>query len=149
MLLKGAREIGLSLEQWQMGENDLLRRMIWRRRPGAEAFARRIVAGPGLDGSSQGTVIGPEPPHYRTHYVPITGGRRPSARPGLRPCRSRRPAVPPLDQAQQEGLKAAVQLTLPGLEMGNWSLRQAQEEGSDAVCFRTLRCEPEPQQYPC
>ena len=33
-----------------------------------------------------------------------------------------------------------------GLELANWSLRQAQEAGSAAVCLETVRRQPEPQQ---
>ena len=58
---------------------------------------------------------------------------------------------PALDQTQQAELKKAVQLPPPssGLELANWSLRQAQEAGGAAVCMGAVRPQPESQQYPC
>ena len=58
--------------------------------------------------------------------------------------------VPPpaLDETQQAELKAAVQ-ELPeqaGIELANWSLRQAQEEGGAAVCPETVWHRVVPQQ---
>ena len=47
-------------------------------------------------------------------------------------------------------MKGAVQ-ELPeisGIEMANWTLRQAQEEGGAAVCGGLVRYQPEPQQLP-
>ena len=59
------------------------------------------------------------------------------------------PGVPlALDEVQQAELKGVVQ-ELPeqaGIELANWSVRQAQEEGSSAVCLGTVRHRVEPQQ---
>ena len=35
-----------------------------------------------------------------------------------------------------------------GIELANWSLRQAQEEGGPAACLGALRYQSEPQQLP-
>ena len=59
------------------------------------------------------------------------------------------PLPPPaLDQRQQAELKKAVQLppSSSGLELANWSLRQAQEAGGAAVRMGAVRPQPEPQQ---
>ena len=46
---------------------------------------------------------------------------------------------PALDQGQQEELTGAVEQppATAGIEMANWSPRQAQEEGGAAVCLGT------------
>ena len=51
-------------------------------------------------------------------------------------------------ETQQAELEAAVQ-ELPeaaGIGLANWTLRQAQEEGSSSVCPGAIRPQPEPQQ---
>ena len=55
-----------------------------------------------------------------------------------------------LAKAQQKALRAAVQ-ELPaksGIELANWTLRQAQEESGAAVCVGRLGHRVEPQQLP-
>ena len=49
---------------------------------------------------------------------------------------------------QQAELKEAVpeQPAMAGIELANWTLRQAQEESGPSVCLGALRHQPEPQQ---
>ena len=57
---------------------------------------------------------------------------------------------PALGETQQAELTGAVQ-ELPemsGIEMANWTLRQAQEESGAAVCLEAFRHWPEPQRLP-
>ena len=57
--------------------------------------------------------------------------------------------VPPaLCEMQQAELKEAVpeQPAMAGIELANWTLRQAQEESGPSVCLGALRHQPEPQQ---
>ena len=83
--------------------------------------------------------------------IPLAGGLPSSARAvrGRWPSSSR--GVPPaIDGVQQTELKAVVQ-EFPakvGLDLANWTLRQAQEEGGAQICAGTFRGLPEPQQLP-
>ena len=83
--------------------------------------------------------------------IPLAGGLPSSARAvrGRWPSSSR--VVPPaIDGVQQTELKAVVQ-EFPakvGLDLANWTLRQAQEEGGAQICAGTFRGLPEPQQLP-
>ena len=83
--------------------------------------------------------------------IPLAGGLPSSARAvrGRWPSSSR--VVPPaIDGVRQTELKAVVQ-EFPakvGLDLANWTLRQAQEEGGAQICAGTFRGLPEPQQLP-
>ena len=85
----GVREIGRSLERWQMGAKDLRRRMILapttRER---ERWYAMLLLAQGWTASATAEALERTP-------TPSDAGRRPWAREVLRPCYSSRPAVPP------------------------------------------------------
>ena len=111
----GVREIDRSLEQWQMGEKDLRRRMILAPTPRERErwYAILLLA----QGWTAAATAEARPTHHRTIGVGLRRGR--ACGPDIRAGRWFPPA---LDQAQQEELKAAVQLPPPssGMEMANW-----------------------------
>ena len=57
---------------------------------------------------------------------------------------------PTLGETQQADLETAVQEqpAMSGIELANWTLRQAQGEGCVSVCLGTLRHWPEPEHLP-
>ena len=121
------KEIDQLLEQWEMNVRDLHRRVILAPTPRErETLARRLAAGPRLDGIVHGGGTGTGSPHHRP-VVRCLRRRRPKG-PDIRADRGFPPA---LGEAEQAALKEAVQ-ELPdaaGIGMANWTLRQAQEEG--------------------
>ena len=152
-MVMGVREMDRFLEQWEIGVKDVHRRLILAPTPReralrqAQGLVRHLAAGPRLDRLGHGGGTGTGPTH---NWPPFDKLRRASAfgEGGPAPRYSSRPVVPPaLGETQQAELKAAVQ-ELPeqaGIELANWSLRQAQEEGGAAVCLGTVRHRVEPQ----
>ena len=143
----GVREMDRFLEQWQMDAKALRRRMILAPAPReralrqAQGLARHLAAGPRLDSGSDGGGPGTGP----TNNWPFDKLRRASAfgegGPAALIFEQTGGSPPPaLGETQQAELKAAVQ-ELPeqaDIELANWSLRQAQEEGGAAVCLGTV-----------
>ena len=77
-MMMGVREIERSLEQWQMGEKDLRRRMILAPTPRErERWYAILVLVQGLTAAATAEALERDPP-------PSDAGRRPSAREGLR-----------------------------------------------------------------
>ena len=118
--MKGVRDIGRSLEQWQMGEKDLQRRMLlaptpWER----ERWYAMLMLAQGWDGRGHSGSPGAGPTHQRPLGGGLGGGRTPS--PDFRA--KGRPPPPPLEPAQQEELKGAVEQLPPasGLDLANWN----------------------------
>ena len=151
-MVMSVREVDRSLEQWEMNAKDVHRRMILEPTPrGAGVLARHMVAGPGLDGSGRGRGTGAGSAHHRPFDKLRTGLGLWRGWPGGPDLRADRRFPPALDRTQQAELKKAVQLppSSSGLELANWSLRQAQEAGGAAVCMGAVRPQPESQQYPC
>ena len=145
----GVREMDRFLEQWEMGVEDVHRRLILAPTPRertlrqAQGLARRLAAGPRLDRLGHGRGVGTGPPHNWPAGRRLRRGRACSL-----DIRADRWFPPALGETQQAELKAAVQ-ELPeraGIELANWSLRQAQKEGGAAVCLGTVRHRVEPQQ---
>ncbi len=98
---------------------------------GAVALARPVALGPRLDRLGHGGGPGKGPTHHRP-----MGRRLRRGRSGSLDFRAVWGFPPSLGETQQADLKAAAQ-GLPGeagIELANWTLRQAQEEGSAAVC---------------
>ena len=132
-----------------MGVKDVHRRLILAPTPReralrqAQGLARRLAAGPRLDRLGHGRGTGTGSTHHRAMGVRLRGGRACSL-----DIRADRWFPLALGETQQAELKAAVQ-ELPeqaGIELANWSLRQAQEEGGAAVCLGTVWHRVEPQQ---
>ena len=133
----GVREIDVSLGQWQMEVKDLRRRMILAPTPReralrqAQEVVRHVAAVPGLDGIGDGGGAGTGATHNwpfaKLRWVAAFGEGGPRALIFEQTGGS----LPPLHEAQQEELKGAVQQppATSGIELANWSLRQAQEEG--------------------
>ena len=113
--------------------------------PGAGAVVGHLVAGPGLEGSGHGSGAGTGPAHHRTLGGGLWCGRAQS--PDLRADRWFPPA---LGEAQRATLKEAVQQlpTEAGMDLANWTLRQAQEERGPSVCPGTVRPQSVPPQLP-
>ena len=152
--MMSVREVDRSLEQWEINAKDVHRRMILAPTPrdpstgSGGALARRMVAGPGLDGSGRGGGTGAGSAHHRAFDKLRTGLGLQRGWSGGPDLRAERRFPPALGQTQQAELKKAVQLprSSSGLELANWSLRQAQEAGGAAVCMGVVRPQPEPQQ---
>ena len=142
-MVKGVRDIEGFLEQWQIDTGDLRRRMILAPTPRErEPVVRHAGVGPGVDGLGDGRGIGTGSPYHRTVGCRLERGRSSSL-----DIRADWGFPPALGEAQQKALRAAVQ-GLPaksGIELANWTLRQAQEEGGTAVCRGTVWHQPEPQ----
>ena len=79
--MMGVREIGRSLEQWQMGVKDLRKRMVLAPTPReralleAQEMVRHVAGDPGPDGISHGGGAGARPAHYRP-FDKLRMGRR-------------------------------------------------------------------------
>ena len=123
-------------------EEDLSQRMILvPTPPEREHWYAMLLLAQGWMAAAMAEALERDPPQHRTPST-SSGGRRPSAREGLRPCCSSRPAVPPaLDHAQQEELKGRVQLPLScsGMEMDNWYWRVVRRFVSERFGVRLCR----------
>ena len=143
----GVREIDRFLERWQMDARDLHRRIILSPTPRelaegpAQEMARHLAAGPRMDGFGYGAGLGTGPSHHRKMGRRLWRGR--ACRPDIRAVRWFPPA---LGETQQAELKEAVQElpAMAGIELANWTLRQAQEESGPPIRLGTLRRQPEP-----
>ena len=124
-MVMSVREIDQLLEQWEMGVRDLHRRMIaCAHTQGAGTLARRLAAGPRLDGIVHGEGTGTGPTHHR----PMGRCLR-RRRPGGPDIRADRGFPPALGEAEQAALKEAVQ-ELPEaavIGMANWNWRVVRE----------------------
>ena len=146
--MMSVREIDRSLEQWQMDGREFAPAAYFGAdAPGAspwqaQEMVRHLAAGPRLEGSGHGGGAGKGPSHHRTMGGGLRCGR--AQRPDIRADRWFPPA---LGEAQREELRAAVQQlpTEAGMDLANWNLRRAQEEGGASVCLGTLRPQPVPQ----
>ena len=143
--MMGVREIGRCLEQWRMEVKDLRRRMILAPTPRErERWYAMLLLAQGWTAVAlerDPHTIGPL--RQAQEDVGLLEGR--ACSPDIRADRRFPPA---LDEAQQEELKAAVQEPpgAPGIDLANWSLWQAQEEGSASVCRGLVRHWVEPKQ---
>ena len=151
-LVMGVREIERFLEQWRMDARDLHRRLIPAPAPReralrqAQEMARHMAAGPRMDRFGYGAGPGTRSAHHRTMGRRLRRGR--ACRLDVRAVRGFSP--PALCETQQAELKAAVQElpAMAGIELANWTLRQAQEEGGPSVCLGAIQHQPEPQRLP-
>ena len=142
----GVREKVRFLEQWRMDATDLRRRMILAPTPRErERWYAILLLAQGLTAAATAEALERDP-HTIGRWASAFGEGGPAAlifeQTGGSP--------PALDQAQQEELKGAVEQrpAAAGIQLANWSLRQAQEEGGAAVCLRTVWHQPVPQQLP-
>ena len=129
--MMGVREIDRSLEQWQMGVKDLRRRMILAPTPRErERWYAMLLLAQGSTAAATGEALERDP-----HSVDV---------------RAVWGFPPALGEAQQADLKAAVQEppAESGIELANWTLRQAQEEGGPSVRLGEVLYWPEPKQLP-
>ena len=79
----GVREIDRSLEQWQMGEKDLRRRMILAPTPRErERWYAMLLLAQGVDGSGHGGGSGTRPSHHREVGIRLRG--KEGCSPGIR-----------------------------------------------------------------
>ena len=104
-----------------------------------------MAFGPRLDCGGGGRGAGTGCPYHWPVGCRLRRGR--SGGDGLRAVGWFPPAI---DGVQQTELKAVVQ-EFPakvGLDLANWTLRQAQEEGGAQICAGTFRGLPKPQQLP-
>ena len=139
----GVREIKQSLEQWQMGVKDLRRRMILAPTPRERQRWQAVwLLAQGWTASATAEAL-ERGPHTIGRWTSAFGEGGPAA---LIFDQTGGPPPPALDQGQQEELTGAVEQppATAGIEMANWSPRQAQEEGGAAVCLGTVwhRVEP-------
>ena len=81
--MMGVREIDRSMEQWQMGVNDLRRRMILAPTPRErERWYAILLLAQGLTAAATAEALERDP--HTIAPSTSSGGRRPSAREGLR-----------------------------------------------------------------
>ncbi len=140
----GGRDMDGHLEQWQINAKDLRRRMILSPTPRErERWYAMLLLAQGWTASATAEALERDP-HTIGRWVAAFGQGGPRAlifeQSGGSP--------PALGETQQGELKAAVQ-ELPeqaGIELANWTLRQAQEEGGAPVCLGAVWHQPEPQQ---
>ena len=107
-------------------------------------MARHLAAGPRMDRFGYGVGLGTRSTQHRTMGRRLWRGRACCL--DFRAVRG----APALGEAQQAELKAAVQEqpAMAGIELANWTLLQAQEEGGPSVCPGMVRHQPEPQRLP-
>ena len=135
--MTSVREIDRFLEQWEKNTRDLHRRMILAPTPREqESWNAAWLLAQGWTASSTVEALGRDP-HTIGRWAAAFGEGGPEALIFEQTGGS----SPALGEAQQAALTGAVQ-ELPGtagIEMANWTLRQAQEEGGAQVCLGTVR----------
>ena len=142
----GVREIDRSLEQWEMGVKDIQRRVILAPTPRErERWYAILLLAQGWTAAATAEMLERDP-----HTIGRWGVGLWRRRPQSIDFRADWGFPPALEPAQQEELKEAVQQlpTTWGMELANWTLRQAQEEGGGAVCVGTIRYQHQPQRLP-
>ena len=148
VLVLGMREMQGFLEQWQLDAGDLRRRMYWAPTPRErERWHARwlLVQGWTAVAVAVAEALGRDA-HTIGRWVAVFG----AGGPGAMAFEQSGGFPPAIDGVQQTELKAVVQ-EFPakvGLDLANWTLRQAQEEGGAQICAGTFRGLPEPQQLP-
>ena len=113
--------------------------------PGERTVARTVAPVPGPDRLGHRPGTGPGCSHHRQMGRRLRRGRACSL-----DIRADRGFPPALGETQQAELTGAVQKLpeMSGIEMANWTLRQAQEESGAAVCLEAFRHWAEPQHLP-
>ena len=136
MLVLGMGEMPGFLEQWQLDAGDLRRRMYWAPTPRErERWHALWLLVQGWTAVSVAEALGRDA-HTIGRWVAVFGEGGPGGD-GLRAVGWFPPAI---DGVQQTELKAVVQ-EFPakvGLDLANWALRQAQEEGGAQICAGTF-----------
>ena len=112
----GVREIGQSLEQWQMGVKDLRRRMILAPTPRErERWYAILLLAQGLAAAATAEALERDHPHTIGRWASAFGEGGPAAL-----IFEQTDGSPALDQAQQEELKGAVECNRPSHRASNW-----------------------------
>ena len=143
-LAMDVREMERFLEQWQMDARDLRRRMILSPTPRErERWYAMLLLAQGWSASATAEALERDP-HTIGRWAAAFGEGGPTA---LMFEQTEGSPPPALREAQQADLKAAVQEppAESNIELANWTLRQAQEEGGPSFCLGALRYQPEPQ----
>ncbi len=145
VLVLGMREPPGFLEQWQLDAGDLRRRMYWAPTPRErERWHALWLLVQGWTAVAVAEALGRDA-HTIGRWVAVFGEGGPG-----RCLRAVGWFPPAIDGVQQTELQAVVQ-EFPakvGLDLANWTLRQAQEEGGAQICAGTFRGLPEPPQLP-
>ena len=129
--MMGVREMDRFLEKWQMDAKDLRRRMILSPTPRErERWYAMLLLAQGLTAAATAETLERDP-HTVGRWAAAFGEGGPTAL----MFEQSRGFSPALGEAQQADLKAAVQEppAESGIDLANWTLRQAQEEGGPSV----------------
>ena len=144
----GVREKERFLEQWRMDARDLHRRLIPAPAPRSGPFGKlrrwHAIWLLAQGWTASGTVQAQgRDPHTIGRWAAAFGEGGPAALMFEQPG-----GLPTLCETQQAELKAAVQElpAMTGIELADWTLRQAQEEVGPPVCPGAIQ--PEPQRLP-